>query len=280
MRLHTILLVTITIVLLPKFLPIARILPLPIGENVRKSYDVLKSLKAGDTLWIPVLPTQEYWSMYGGVFIGIFTMMLENGVNVVFTGSGPQQVMDFNRLVAATPLAVQLDSQGKGYGTRWIFLAFHPSGESELYSLLSNLKIGLNDAVYNRPYSDYPIMTTLNDASDLKAMTGYTSDFRLWIRVYVDNYKGVFVPVYTEDFAVESMVWLGLGKLGGTVMGINDAAAFEKLADPGYPVYKPALEVASTNNLIGMWFLACIVIANIRFLDERRAARAEARVKT
>ena len=277
MRLRTILLITIVVVLIPMYTPLSAILPLPVSDNVMKAYEYWQTIKPGDNIWISALVSAEYWGQHGGALVGEFGMILQRGGRVFFTGNDPTAIMNMDRLVDATPIAKDLQAQGKGYGVNWIFLAFHPQGESEMYALLANLQIGSKDAKFNKPYSEYSIMTNIKTAKDFKALTSYSYDFSFWIRIFVDVYGGGYVPIWTEDFLVQSLIWFNLGRAQGTIMGINDCGAFEKLSSSGF---KPASVIATTNNLIGLLFIGALIIANLRFLEERKAAGIMGKVKS
>ncbi len=255
-------------VIVPLLRPIG--LPLRVGAQTRKVFDLLTRLRPGDVVNVsfdfqaPGLPE------LGPQLDVILPSFLERGIGVVAVAFHEEGV------VYADTFVKKMINKGAKYGKDVLNLGFIPGGESALAAYAENV-IGAAPRDYQgKPTAEYPIMKGINKITDFTMVIEMTSapaggiEVSGYVRQVVAGHGANLLVGSTALIVPRNMPYVESGQIKGIIAGLRGAAELETL----FQKRGQATSLMDAQSLANVVVLVLMIAGNAFYFLSRRSARA------
>ncbi len=244
-------------------------LPLKIGNEARKFYEMMDSVPAGGTIVIDVEYRTDAVVEMSPMLTLVFTQAMKKDLKAI-VWAGVDEGANLSQSLL-TPLAEKLGAQ---YGVNYINLGFKPFGDATLQKMVDNFPeaVAYSD-ISGKPLEQFPIMngfTSVTKANLIVCLSNVTPSPAMSTARMITIPRGTPLLVGCGSVAVPNeMPFFASGQYSGLISGLRGAAEYELLT--GHP--GPAIMGMDSQSAAHMLVILLIALGNLGyFLDKRKSA--------
>lgn len=211
-------------ILIPLLKPIG--IPIPIGGEARKFYNLINSLKPGDVMWL-----DSHISLSAAVecvpqMVAAANHAYQRGIKIMLLAmSGDGQPF-------AERTLRDLLSKGAKYGEDIVYLGFVPGGEPGVASLMADVHKTVPNDYQGKPLSSMPLSGRVKSGKDIAIVVPVTSDATApdyWTR-QVKPYPNINLTMASQaSLWPKIQPYLPTGQIKAALNGSRGAAEYELL---------------------------------------------------
>jgi len=244
-------------------------MPVRVSREVRSIYEFVDSLKAGDVIHVAVDYDPNALAELQPMAYAVMEHALERNAKIVLTTLSQNGAGMAERLMLdiIDTMKVRYDKTIT-YGKDIVFLGYKPYYSIVILSMGENYRIPFPSDYYNRPLDSIPMMKSIQNYDQVKAVIelGSGNIIDAWIADANARY-GVKVAIgVTGVMAADYYPYLRSGQIFGLMGGMLGAAEYEQLfKKPG--TASEAMRVQVSAHVVIIIF---IIFGNIGFFISRR----------
>ncbi len=246
------------------FVPLLRPLGLPLNitDNTKQMYDVIDTLKEGDTVHIHLAYLIQASAEVEPQATAVLQHLFDKGVKVIFAG------VNVDCGTNAEKLTKVHEEAGKVYGVDFINLGMLAGQENAIATYSKDFKAAYPRCHRGLPTENQPIMQGITSVADLDLVLFFTAGSA---DIYVRQFSQYGVPLAGGLIAASSLAalpFLQSGQLAAILVALRGGAEYELL------INKPGQACASMDaqSMGHVLFIILIAVANLSYFLTRKDA--------
>lgn len=251
-----------TLLVLVLLVPLARPIGLPVsvGPYVRKSFEIIDKLQAGDIIMMEAGYSISGASDVEPQAIAIFKHLMKKGVRVIWTSVVAEGGSIVEKLIAP------YEKAGKKYGEDFVNLGYLSGGENAISAYCRDLKKAYPKDFRGNSTDALPLLKDIKSVADVKMYIFFTTqNADMYVR-QVTPYKIPVVGGLISTISLQAEPYVQSGQLAGILSGLRGGAEYEVLMkDPGVGV--ASMDAQSMGHVLIVLF---IIFANISYFVTRQ----------
>lgn len=247
----------ILVLLAPLVRPIG--LPVSIGQHTRKSYEVIDTLQAGDTIMIDVGFTPSGAADVQPQMVAVLKHVLDKGVKVILTAVQTEGPMMTEAMLKPW------EEAGKVYGEDFVNLGYLAGGENAIALFCRDIKKAYPYDFRGNPTANLPILQGIAGAKDVDMFLFFTTqNSDMYVR-QVTQYNIPIVGGLINTIAPQAEPYVNAGQLTSILVGLKGGAEYETIMNtPGVGV--ASMDAQSMGHLL---IIAFVVLGNVAYFVTR-----------
>jgi len=237
--------------------------PVTVSPEVKRIYDFVDSLQAGDYVFICVDYDPSSMAELNPMAVAIVNQAFVKDLKAIFvtlSQFGPGLVEQITSQLAA--------NHNKINGVDYAFLGYRPYPAITILAMGVDFSVPFPQDYYGTPLDSLPVMNGIKNFDDVKGVieitSGNTADF--WL-IYGNGRYGFPLAIgITGVMSANYYQYLSSGQLFGIIPGVKGAAEYEELVGfPGEGKAQMAYQVIAHSVII-----IFIIISNVAYFATRK----------
>jgi hypothetical protein len=256
-----------TLLVIVLLIPLARPIGLPVsvGPYVKKSFEVIDKLQAGDIIIMEAGYSISGASDVEPQTIAILKHLMKKGVKVIWTSVIAEGGSIVENLMAPHEKA------GKKYGEDFVNLGYLSGVENAIATYSRDLKKAYPKDFRGNSTATLPLLKNVNSVSDVKMYIFFTTgNADMYVR-QVFPYKVPLIGGLISTISLQAEPYVQSGQLAGILSGLRGGAEYETvMKDPGIGV--ASMDAQSMGHVLIVLF---IIFANVSYFVTRSREAAK-----